>query len=724
MSVVVSVVMPVHNIDPRLLRSSVASVLALDERVELVVVDDGSDVAATMDELTSLTAAGGRVRVVRQSNAGVAAARNTGISHAVGTFVSFLDPDDQFLPRNVTVVLDDLETESRDLIVCSARGVSWDGTKVEHYRVGSDGPISARELLSDLLSLYRRGRVSSAFVLGVPWAKFVRRSFLTENSLYFDDTLVKRSDAEWMIRVLRKCEAAQVHDVSVVDYRMDVPGNISRRFRRDVPASLTHIGRRAAAIDEVRPSTRQLYQLELVKDAVNTFFTHPDATGGDAGRSAYSAFRAQFDVPWSLLLGGHLRGAGAPRLAFFVAIAAGWYWPVGVLRTWKRVRQRGRDLRELPLLARLRGSSGAIEAASVRTRVMLSEPMPHQNAFIDLLAASVPDPFEVVGFDWRRAIVGRFQIFHLQWPEALFRSERTSRRAVKAVLVLALGARLRTRRIKVAWTVHNLAPHEELTWYENKLFTWLTSAVDRKVYLSPHPDDPTGQIVPHGHYRDRYAVSNAPRSSHPVEVLYFGNVRPYKGLEALIHAFKGLPSSRAVLRVCGHPVSSEYGQELLELTGTTQNIVMDLDFVDHADVPDLFAVSTLVVLPYTQIYNSGVLMLGLSLGRPVLVRESPATRIVAEAIGGDWVQLFDGELTPDLLDAALNRAELIDAGSSPDLAAFEWSAIGRSYATVYRSVLAGEAAAPAVEAADTPASPVPGMDGEQRASSDETGLGQ
>jgi glycosyltransferase involved in cell wall biosynthesis len=93
----VSLVIATYN-HARFLGAAIDSAVAQTlEGVEVVVVDDGS----TDDTEAVLARYGGRLRVIRQPNRGLAAARNAGLAAASGTYVSFLDADDVLLPTKL-----------------------------------------------------------------------------------------------------------------------------------------------------------------------------------------------------------------------------------------------------------------------------------------------------------------------------------------------------------------------------------------------------------------------------------------------------------------------------------------------------------------------------------------------------------------------------------------------------------------------------------------------
>jgi len=100
-------VVPVHDVE-EFLEQCVESVLAQTHAdLDVVLVDDGST-DRSGELCDALADSDPRVRVVHQPNAGLSAARNTGLSRVVGDWVTFLDSDDWWDPEFVSTLLDAL----------------------------------------------------------------------------------------------------------------------------------------------------------------------------------------------------------------------------------------------------------------------------------------------------------------------------------------------------------------------------------------------------------------------------------------------------------------------------------------------------------------------------------------------------------------------------------------------------------------------------------------
>ena len=124
-----SVVIPLYNKE-KYIESTIRSVLDQSHQdLEVLVVDDGStDGSLALAERF----ASDRVHIIRQENQGVSVARNTGIEHASGEFICFLDADDQWRPEYLATI--DVLTEQypeSDIFV-TAYAVNMGGGKV-HY---------------------------------------------------------------------------------------------------------------------------------------------------------------------------------------------------------------------------------------------------------------------------------------------------------------------------------------------------------------------------------------------------------------------------------------------------------------------------------------------------------------------------------------------------------------------------------------------------------------
>ena len=137
-------------------------------------------------------------------------------------------------------------------------------------------------------------------------------------------------------------------------------------------------------------------------------------------------------------------------------------------------------------------------------------------------------------------------------------------------------------------------------------------------------------VVPHGvldYYRSIAAPppALAPGSdAEPAEptVLFFGAIEHYKGVDLLIRAFAALPRDmQATSRMCiaGKPGMDVSGlRELASSLGIEQRTNWILRFVSEEEIPMLFGSAAVVVLPYREIDQSGVLMTAIAFDKPII----------------------------------------------------------------------------------------------------------
>lgn len=194
----VSVVIPAYNAE-QFLRDALASVLRQTVApVEILVVDDGSS-----DDTGRLAASVPGVRCIRQSNAGVSAARNRGIEEARGELVALLDADDVWMPEKLAVQLTGLRDNQ---FAFSARTETDALLKpLRIARGGFEGPLL-------------EGLLFHGNVVGTPSSVMAPRHALLDAG-GFDPRLSMCADWDMWIRLASRLSGTY-SDESLVLYRL------------------------------------------------------------------------------------------------------------------------------------------------------------------------------------------------------------------------------------------------------------------------------------------------------------------------------------------------------------------------------------------------------------------------------------------------------------------------------------------------------------------------
>ena len=95
----------------------------------------------------------------------------------------------------------------------------------------------------------------------------------------------------------------------------------------------------------------------------------------------------------------------------------------------------------------------------------------------------------------------------------------------------------------------------------------------------------------------------------------------------------------------------------------------------------------MIVLPYSDLLNSGVLFYGLSRFRPVVAPRRGSIPEVQGQVGDQWLCLFDGEFGPDALRDAIDWLRRTSRNEPPDLSQQDWVLIGRNVAQFLKDVM-------------------------------------
>lgn len=209
----VSVVMPAYNAEATICSAMMSVCLQTHEDWELIVVDDGS--TDRTSELAQTAAANDkRIRVIRQSNRGVAAARNVAIEAATRRYLAFLDADDAWLPNKLR----------RQLSFMSPRGYAFSATGYRREWRHKLGPLfHVPEVITYETSLKSRPFISITVMIDSEQVK-VRMPNIGRGSLIPEDLVA------WL-SILRTGIVARGLDEDLARYKVTDNSRSSNKLK-------------------------------------------------------------------------------------------------------------------------------------------------------------------------------------------------------------------------------------------------------------------------------------------------------------------------------------------------------------------------------------------------------------------------------------------------------------------------------------------------------------
>jgi len=184
-------------------------------------------------------------------------------------------------------------------------------------------------------------------------------------------------------------------------------------------------------------------------------------------------------------------------------------------------------------------------------------------------------------------------------------------------------------------------------------------------------------------------------------ILFFGRIAPYKGLEYLLAAFHKISSNHANYRLIiagelmkGYEEYISRIQQMISQTESNDRIIPKLEFIPDEDTELYFKAADVLVLPYKDIFQSGVLLLGYSFGLPSIAADVGSFRedIVQGETGflynpGDSMSLantiarfFESDLYKEL---DTRRGDIRDYAS----ARYSWDTVGELTRKVYEGLV-------------------------------------
>jgi len=314
--------------------------------------------------------------------------------------------------------------------------------------------------------------------------------------------------------------------------------------------------------------------------------------------------------------------------------------------------------------------AGGLRAAGVDVEVLLGRGAVPEEGLSPLVPT--PDTTLSVGPRW---LLDRLSVYARQSSVVLSlleeRYDPASTNWLHCQQLPTLGAKSFVRRARGAgWmvciTVHNVSPHatDRLTralhdlhvkaWAEADLLLVHSDGLRRQlVTLLGDSTRPRVEVVPHPVWTEQRPVEQSPTR----DFLFFGHLRPNKGVELFLAALAEAGDPTATIAGAGSPERVQAIRDQIRSLGLS-NLDFRPGFVDDAEVPLLFADHHVVVTPYVGFEaQSGVTHLAVAFDRPIVVTDVGALRDLVDEFGLGVVAENGATLAASMLEARAGAVE-------------------------------------------------------------------
>lgn len=215
----ISVIIPAYNVE-KYIKRCVDSVLQNTySNFEIIIVNDGS--TDSTESVCRGLLNDSRVHLFSQSNAGVSAARNTGIKQATGEYITFIDGDDFVACDYLSYFWELVQTTGADFCISKYCFKNHGEQQTQDVRNEIYSNLDATALL-----------LSDVVVVGC-WNKIYKRSFLLENSIWFNEDLFYGEGLQFITTCALKAPRTGVGNRKIYYYRRNNATSATTKFNID-----------------------------------------------------------------------------------------------------------------------------------------------------------------------------------------------------------------------------------------------------------------------------------------------------------------------------------------------------------------------------------------------------------------------------------------------------------------------------------------------------------
>ncbi len=230
-------------------------------------------------------------------------------------------------------------------------------------------------------------------------------------------------------------------------------------------------------------------------------------------------------------------------------------------------------------------------------------------------------------------------IIHFDWIHQYTLAPDLPKSLLKtAAFVLDIWLARRVFGVKIIWTLHNMQHHENRprklekwvqSWFASQCLKvrLLGKGIEKQVMNHLNIAKDKIEILPEGSFVEWYpeTVTQQVEAREKLKLnpqekiwLFFGNLRPYKGVEDLIDYFKKADFANTRLIIAGSAYRQDYVDSLVKMAGANHKIRMEIRQIPDEEISVFFHAADLIVLPFKNVLNSSTVNLAMSFGKPVV----------------------------------------------------------------------------------------------------------